>query len=262
MKSSFCTNVFPNDRIDDALDVLRSIGYDAVEFWHPYLVETDLNALKRRLADLGLEVSQICPYFDFTESRRDFLASCDVARRYVEYASILDCRLVRVFTGHVASADATEEQYRQAVEGLRIVCDLGRESVPFFALETHPGSLMDTSRATLRLLADVDRPNLKVNLQIPLGSGDSCEDVFESARLLGRHTTHIHAHNWVGDPSRLTFLGEGDYDFRKFIRILNEEGFDGNISIEHGSHHGSKDPYLVARHEIEYLKREILAERA
>ena len=44
----------------------------------------------------------------------------------------------------------------------------------------------------------------------------------------------------------------GDVDFAAFVRILKEKGFDGYISIEHGSHH---PPYETAAHEIRYLKR-------
>jgi len=66
----------------------------------------------------------------------------------------------------VSEKDVTEKQFAQAVTGLRALCDLAPEIR--FALETHPGPLMESSAGTLRLLQVVQRQNLRVNLQIPV----------------------------------------------------------------------------------------------
>ena len=52
----------------------------------------------------------------------------------------------------------------------------------------------------------------------------------------------------------------GDFkikDWDEYIREVKSKGFDGYISIEHGSHH---PPYETAAHEIKYLKRLIAGE--
>ena len=135
---------------------------------------------------------------------------------------------------------------------------MGRPQGITFALETHQvihsgPNLTDTSATTLKLLADVDMDNLVVNLQTPLLG----ETVFETADRLGARTVMLHAHNWVGSWPRLTFLDAGDVDFAAFVRVLRTRGFDGYLSIEHGSHH---PPYETAEHEIKYLKRLIAGE--
>jgi sugar phosphate isomerase/epimerase len=165
---------------------------------------------------------------------------------------------IRTYTGNVGSADATSEQWEACVEGLRRVCEMGRPHGIVFPLETHQvihsgPNLTDTSATTLRLLEEVGMDNLTVNLQTPLLE----ETVFETAERLGRHTIMLHAHNWIGAWPRLTFLDEGDVDFTAFMRVLKGQGFDGYISIEHGSHH---PPYETAEHEIKYLKRLIAGE--
>ena len=101
--------------------------------------------------------------------------------------------------------------------------------------------------ASLSLLEEVGMDNLKVNLQTPLVG----ESVFYTAEQLGEHVVHLHGHNWIGDWSHRTFLDSGDVDFTAFIGVLKDKGFDGYISIEHGSHH---PPYETAAHEIRYLK--------
>ena len=172
------------------------------------------------------------------------------------YANILDCRLIRVFTGKVKSSEVTAKQYQQAVQGLKEICRNGKKYGITYALETHDNSLMDTSDATLKLIESVGCDNLKVNLQVPLNYGH--EDIFESALRLKDHTIHVHAHNWHGDWSNLTYLKDGDYNFVYFIDILKTGGFDGYISIEHADHHGKHDVMDVLSKEIKYLHDNIL----
>ena len=255
MKISFCSSVFKDDEMEDALIRLGRLGYDGVELWDQYLKVSDIDKLKTVLEESSLSVAQLCPYFDFTGSKEKWHESLEIVGRYIEYAKILDAKLIRVFTGSVGSNEATEAVWRQAIEGLREMCIKGKEFEISFALETHPGSLMDSSSSTLKLLEDVSCSNLGVNLQVPLDS----EDVYQSAEILGKHVIHIHAHNWSGPApngcwEKLTYLESGDLDFPRFLGILHRHGFDGYISIEHGTHQGRDDPYHVAEQELGYLR--------
>lgn len=256
MKVSFCLNVFKSEEMEKAISHLGKLGYDGVEVWDQYLKITDINRLNELLKSSSLSVAQLCPYFDFTDSKEKWQESLKTAQSYIEYAKILDARLIRVFTGHIGSSEATDIIWQQAVEGLRTICLKGKEMGISFALETHPGSLMDSTPSTLRLLKDVACPNLGVNLQVPLDN----EDAYQSAETLGKHVIHIHAHNWIGPAPNgqwktLTYLDKGDLDFPRFLDILHRHGFDGYISIEHGIHRGKDDPYEVAEHEIAYLRK-------
>ena len=255
MKASFCTNAFGNTQqaIEEAIPKLAQMGYDGLEFWEQYLPNADLKWLKGIMDTHHLEIVQICPYFDFTTSSETWEQSILDAARYIEYAIELGGPFIRTYTGNVGSADATAEQWDACVKGLQRICEMGMQHGIVFPLETHQvihsgPNLTDTSPTTLKLLADVGMENLKVNIQTPLLG----ESVFETAAQLGPHIVHVHAHNWIGNWPNLTFLDAGDEDFTEFARVLKDKGFDGYISIEHGSHH---PPYETAVHEIQYLKQ-------
>jgi sugar phosphate isomerase/epimerase len=115
-------------------------------------------------------------------------------------------------------------------------------------LEVHAGDgqLVDTSAATLRILTEVDRPNLTVNLQPPLRG----ETLKESADRLGPHVTHLHANAWKGEWGNFVYLDQGDEDFEAFLRNVHSHGFDGYISIEHAM----SDPIGFAEHNAAYLR--------
>ena len=252
MKLSFCTNVYPLEKIPEACLMLKELGYDGVELWHQYVVSKPVEQVKAETVGIGLEITQLCPYFNVTGTTEQLEESYAIARGYIGYAKELDCKLIRVFTGGVSAADATEEQFRQGVLGLRTICDMAPHLT--FVLEMHHGSLMETVEGTLKLLDAVGRDNLRLNLQVPLP--DATKDVYQCAAELGKYTVHLHAHNWIGDPAAHNFvcLGEGCYDFPRFLSILREHGFDGAVSIEHANHLKGDNPDEVAAKEAVYLK--------
>lgn len=255
MNTSFCMGDFAYNDMESAIKKISQLGYDGIELWDQYLSKVDLKWMRNVMESNRISVAQICPYFNFTGTKREWEESISIAKRYVEIAQILNTDLIRTFTGNVGSKEATKEQWQAGVEGLQTICKIGKEKGIRFALETHQGSLMDTSDSTLRLLKEVNMDNLGVNLQVPLKD----ENIITSAKKLGCYTFHIHAHNWIGsdedcNPKELTYLDSGEIDFEGFITCLYKEGFDGYISIEHATHQNKRDPYQVAEHEIKYLR--------
>jgi 3-dehydroshikimate dehydratase len=193
MKTSFCTNVFSNEDMEMAIKKLAQLGYDGLEFWDKYLQKIDIFWLVDFLKENHIEVSQICPYFNFTGTKEEWKNSILLAEKYIKLAKILDTKLIRVFTGKVGSKEATSAKWRLAVLGLKKICELGVKDKILFVLETHPGTLADTSDSTLNLLEKVGMENLKVNLQVPL-IGE--KNPLISAEKLGEYVVHLHAHNW------------------------------------------------------------------
>lgn len=266
-KTGFCY-VFGLDDLESALSRLVELGYDGVEFWDGLLKEVDrrwgIDYLTELLRRNGLACAQICPYFDFVGGPDAYAESIGVGERYIEWAIVLGRPLIRVLTGKlsekemVSSDRATAEQWDAAVRGIRHLCDLAAPHGIRLALECHRGTLMDRSDSTLRLLTEVNRLNLGVNLQVPLEG----EAPRYSLERLGRQTVHMHAHNWVMRSGRiqLTFLAEGALDYAQFLKRLLAFGFDGFVSIEHPDHLGRHDPWETAEVEARYLtalKREL-----
>ena len=255
MDTAFCTNIFTTEEFPAAVERLGRLGYDGVEIWDRQLREIPISQIGQIASKAGVSVSQVCPYFDFTTSEEKAEESLRIGAEYVGFAVALGCKKIRTFTGGVGSREASDEQWTRASQCLRRICGMAQPHGIALVLETHPGSLMDTSAGTLKLLEMVGMPNLKINLQLPLFG----EEIGDSVERLGEQVVHMHAHNWTGikgksDWAELTFLDSGIIDFRNLIFELRKRGFDGTISIEHGKHMGLRDPWEVAEHEIEYLR--------
>ena len=138
MKTAFCA-IFKPEEMENAIGQLAELGYEGLEFWDQYLSQIDARWLKTILDDNHIEVAQVCPYFNFTSGEEKWKESMQINEEYLDYCRILDTSLIRVFTGSVGSEEATDEQWRMAVKGLRAVCRRGEREGIRYALETHRG---------------------------------------------------------------------------------------------------------------------------
>lgn len=231
---------------------LDELGYDGVEIWGYSFDERGLDGVAKAVEPYSFEVASVNPYFDFTTSDEAYDESLRIADEYIGYARHFGTTRIRTFTSKMNSietSDAAEpEQWERAIKGLQEVCDRAAPHGIQAVMEVHfgDGQLYDTSESTLRLLKEVDRSNLTVNLQPPLRG----ETLQESAERLGPYTTHLHAHNWEGGWGNFKYLDQGDEDFEAFLRTVRKHGFDGYVSIEHAVW----DPYGFAEHNAAYLK--------
>lgn len=254
--SSFCY-CFNDGDFADNLKRLAACGYEAVEIWSHDLESRPLEETAEALKAAGLKCSQICPYFNFVHSMDDLQDSMDLGLKYIDYSRALGNPLIRVFTGplqpeqRVSPEDATPEQWDAAIRGLALLCAEAEKHDVRFCLEVHPGTLAEDSHSTLRLINTVNSPSLVANPQIPLKD----EDPWYSLGRLAGHVAHFHAHNWSDRlDGKLTFLGEGIFDWESYLRTAVKDGFDGYVSIEHATAVGDGDPWKAAEVNGAYLR--------
>jgi sugar phosphate isomerase/epimerase len=252
----FCWTL-PGATPEEGLPKLREAGFDGVEIWPDYLTRFGLDRWAAALDASGMRCLQLCPYFNFVHGPEAIEASRQLLREAIEAARALSCSRLRVFTGPawgegtVSAREATGAQWRAAIDGLQEFCDAAPDVE--FCLECHEGSLMEDSTSTLRLLEEVGRSNLTVNLQLPLLN----EDWKTSLERLAERTTHIHIHNWTEGLGEgvLTFLEEGAFDWLPVVREMVRRDRSVCLSVEHADHHGRHDPWETARRDGPFLQK-------
>ncbi len=133
------------------------------------------------------------------------------------------------------SHDFGSERYAAVRDVAREICDHCGENGQSFTLETG----QEPAKVLLQFIADVKRPNLKINFDpanmILYGTGDP----IEALGVLGKHVISVHCKDgdWppLDKPEALGTekpLGEGAVDFPAFIAKLKEIGYRGILSIE------------------------------
>ncbi|MBV9759740.1 MAG: sugar phosphate isomerase/epimerase [Acidobacteriaceae bacterium] len=125
--------------------------------------------------------------------------------------------------------------YPEIRDAARELCDYCGENGQSFTLETG----QEPARTLLRFIADVERPNLKINFDpanmILYGTGDP----IEALDVLGKHIVSVHCKDGDWPPrdqpealGQERPLGEGSVDIPAFIAKLKEIGYKGVLAIE------------------------------
>ncbi|HEX3684480.1 MAG TPA: sugar phosphate isomerase/epimerase family protein [Bryobacteraceae bacterium] len=125
--------------------------------------------------------------------------------------------------------------YPEIRDVARELCDYCGRNGQSFTLETG----QEPAKVLLQFLADVDRPNLKINFDpanmILYGTGDPVE----ALKVLAKHVISVHCKDgdWppMDRPAALGKerpLGEGSVDVPAFIAKLKEIGYRGVLAIE------------------------------
>jgi L-ribulose-5-phosphate 3-epimerase len=133
------------------------------------------------------------------------------------------------------SHDFGSKNYTEMRDVARDICDYCGENGQSFTLETG----QEPAKVLLQFIADVKRPNLKINFDpanmILYGTGDP----IEALGLLGPQVISVHCKDgdWppADKPEALGIekpLGEGAVDFPAFLSRLKEIGYRGLLSIE------------------------------
>ncbi len=249
MKISLCSIGFRQDPqpLGDIIDKVAALGFDGIELWGEHLVNHHPKDVSSMLSAAGLEVSMISPYFDFTgtSARRD--RSLSDAAYFIDYAQAIGSPLVRVFTGVVGSREADRSQFEACSTALAEVCDRAAAYGVTLALETHPKTLVDTVPGCLALIDAVDRPNLKLNLDI-YHLWEVHFDPVAVLEWLFELTAHVHAKNANIPPNShypllhdqqasqdiigVTPIATGNMPYVGFLRQLQAKKFAGYVSVE------------------------------
>ena len=131
--------------------------------------------------------------------------------------------------------DPTHPDYLAVRSMVRRVCDHAAKHCQTFALETG----QEPAEVLLRFIADVDRPNLRINFDpanlILYGTGEPIAALRELAPLV--ISVHCKDGDWppagvAGALGMERALGDGSVGIPRFVETLRELGFPGPLNVE------------------------------
>jgi sugar phosphate isomerase/epimerase len=160
-----------------------------------------------------------------------------------------------------SSLRAHDVDYQYAADFLKSLAVEAEAKKVALTLELHQNSIIDTGDSMLRLLAHIDRPDVKANPDLGnyyFSYATPEESWEEVCRKLAPHTDFWHVKNiqrvYIESADRAqhynTPLSEGMIDYRRALQVMVAGGFDGYISIEMAS---AGDPFACILAGKEYL---------
>lgn len=259
MKTGVITDCFKKP-LDDSIITAKKLGIDGVQlyatsgdFSPETLTEERKKEIKKLLSDNGLVVSALCGDmggYGF-EIEKDNAARVEKTKKIIDFAVEFGTNVVTTHIG-VIPADKSEPRYAVMLKALTECGLYAKEKGVTMAIETGP----EKAKTLLAFLKDT-KGGVGVNLDPANFTMVTDQDAVEAVYLLKDYIVHTHAKDGVlidknqnptdvyhafavGGVEALNAckgfkevpLGEGQVDWKKYIRALKEIGYEGFLTIE------------------------------
>ncbi len=259
MKTGVITDCFKKP-LDDSIITAKKLGIDGVQiyatsgdFSPETLTEERKKEIKKLLSDNGLVVSALCGDmggYGF-EIEKDNAARVEKTKKIIDLAVEFGTNVVTTHIG-VIPADKSEPRYAVMLKALTECGLYAKEKGVTMAIETGP----EKAKTLLAFLKDT-KGGVGVNLDPANFTMVTDQDAVEAVYLLKDYIVHTHAKDGVlidknqnptdvyhafavGGVEALNAckgfkevpLGEGQVDWKNYIRALKEIGYDGFLTIE------------------------------
>ncbi len=254
-----------------AMHLFRKIGLNGIEIRCAKDGQLDtttaddevLDLARKWQAETGVAFVCLTSYFrDFYSKQREK----DIAnlKRVVDIARALKCPLVRLYGGidPVPEGLSLSAGWDRTVSAFVQIADYSAPTGVKLCVETHGGTLTFSAKDTLRMVREVDRPNVGVLLDyawIAWAGEERVEEVVESC---APYMIHCHYKDWrfEGKMGKKTacLMGEGSVPWPAVFRALKAAGYKGPLSDEYEKYWHIEDlpePEIGMKKNMEYVKR-------
>jgi sugar phosphate isomerase/epimerase len=232
--------------LEAALERIAANGFRTVDIvgTRPHLLpedyeEAELDALKAKIADLGLRVAAITafdghPFWHFTAPNpRHRAATVSHVKSCIDVAARLGAPVVQSITGMPIAQDVQfETAWGWARDGLAECAKHADGRDVCIALEGEENNVVRTSSDIKRMVEEVGHPHLKALLEIGHAAVMATDDPVQAVEALKEHLVYCHAHDNYGAADDHNAPGDGIVDWAPIFRALNGTGYAGDIGLE------------------------------
>lgn len=181
--------------------------------------------------EAGLAVSAYGSYYAFAERLESPSAQAPSQEAVLDTAEALGTDMIRIWPGHIGSAEAAPQWFESVVDATRAFADLAAKRGIGLGFEFHNNSLTDTPAATKRLLEAIARDNVSTFWQT--NRGDDFNENLAAIPGLREKISHLHCHHLI--PSQTPPFGlleEGSSEWMAYMEAILPTGRHHWISIE------------------------------
>lgn len=228
--------------------------------------ENDVATVRDLVNELDMDVSCYTILNDFVTDSADSMKNF---MKDLNNASALGASFVRVLTGDSESVD--DETRKRMIQRFKLAADAAGEKGITLVLE-NIGDLSVHSKDAVAIIEEVNSPNLRINFDTanPLLAD---EDPVDALTRMLPFVSYVHLKDFITEKSsefpkyseaewriqtsrnglKMTGIspGKGDVDLNRIFEILNENNYNGFISVEYEN---DVDAEAAVRESIEFIK--------
>lgn len=270
MKYAFSTLACPAWSVEQVAEAATRMGYDGVELrlLDGEVIDPVADHLKVIQAtaicrDHGLEVCAFdtsCHFNSADPAERT--RQMAELRNWIRLAQDVQVPLLRVFGGpgqpNSVPVPTDYEVNEWVAASLRQVAPEAEQAFVTIALETHDA--FSSARRVAEVLRAVDSAYVAAlwDSHHPYRVGETAQEVIE---VLGTRIAHVHVKDArrvtpAGSDWQLVLLGEGEVPVREQLKLLEQHGYQGYVSVEWEKkwHPEIAEPEIALPQHIAWLK--------
>jgi len=266
MKISFTTLSCPDWSWDKIVSEAVRLGYDGIEIRGidgemyipkatPFIHE-NIYATIRSLKEKGIKITNLGSGVEFHDMNK-FDMYLSEGKEYIDLASKLGVPYVRVFGNKILNPAKREETIELISSGLKQLSDYCMNKNVMCLLETH-GDFANVENL-MPVLDKVNSPYLGVLWDVEHTFKVYGEDIMEFVDSMVKYIRHVHIKDTKKgvDCFKLCKIGEGDIPIPRIIDVLNNNGYDGYLSLEWEKKYNPhlEEPEMIIPAYIDYIKK-------
>jgi sugar phosphate isomerase/epimerase len=223
------TKPAPSMTLDDFADYAATLDLDAIEPTAYYFADTSpayLAGLKGRCIRLGLDISGTAVGNNFcVPDPARLKEQIGSVKQWVERASLLGAKTIRIFAGNVAKGDSEEKARARCIEAIQESCDHAGKYGVYLALENH-GGLTATVEGTLQLVQAVKHPWFGVNLDT---GNFHTDDPYADLAKLAPYAVTVQIKTEIQRKG----MKKEEADLKRLLDMLRAVNYRGYVALEY-----------------------------
>ncbi len=244
--------------LEEMIKRAKQYGYEGIEIdgkrphGNPLDWPTNrCNELRSYAESEGIDIFGVAANNDFSSPMPEF-RECQIAyvKELIRMTADLGARTLRMFlawpgvTLHPQVAEYTiarnlwktthaefteEETWEWCLKGMKECTKYAEDAGVIVALQNHAPVIKDY-RDVLRMVNEINSPNLKVSLDVPIMVDKSVENIQEAAQAVGdlQVLSHFGGEYERDDDGKI----KGEPFYTDFVRAMHDIGYDGYFSYE------------------------------
>ncbi|MFQ6136597.1 MAG: sugar phosphate isomerase/epimerase family protein [Candidatus Hydrothermarchaeales archaeon] len=262
MKIGFFSNAFKQFSLEYAVDALSGTGYQGIELWckgqhvTPYDNDDRIKYVKDLVSSRGMEIYALSAHLDFiTENEELRRENIRTFKKVIDLGVKFGVKKVLTASGYLDGMPPDKGMEDRFIDSMTKLGEHARKKKIFIALEPEPEKFMKTPSQTVELIEKIGIPVFKTvcDLSHAIALAMTPQEFISE---MGDYLCHIHLDDGVYNrhPHKHLIPGEGDIDYPKVFKFLEDIKYDDWISVELNQH--IDRPKDAATRAIEFLKRE------
>jgi hydroxypyruvate isomerase len=233
MNTSVCIDaVFSGWSPIDAIQAVKTAGFDAYEFWGWW--DKDLAEIRKANEKLGMHTVAFCTRFISLVDSVCHQKYIEGLKESIQAAQVMGCGMLITQVGNELQDVPRSQQHGNIVKGLKACVPLLEASGLTLAMEPlntmvdHKGYYLDSSDEAFEIIEEVGSPCVRVLFDIyhqHITEGNRISSITMNINKI----CHFHA---AGYPGRHE-LSNGEICYADIFRAIGQTGYQGFIGLEY-----------------------------